>query len=236
MQKAQGWGTRTTFSNIETERLPTTSVVGTDGPFLRNFQTPGDPPNGPRIVFRARFNSYRESAVMHARSLSVSAVNFASAHDSSYYRHAKILGQGDDVALSVRWRYKIDRWRSQFAAMFHSEPKPLRPRLCPACGTLVGATATKCHACGANMTIVSGRGRNNPSARYGCPRNALQGVCENSLRVRRSVLERALLQKLQSEVLRPEVIEYALERFEKELVAAIDRWIYRQRNLQVCAP
>jgi len=57
------------------------------------------------------------------------------------------------VPLPVRWRYKLDRWRSQLAAMFHSEPKPLRPRLCPACGTLVGATATKCHQCGANMTF-----------------------------------------------------------------------------------
>jgi rhomboid protease GluP len=47
----------------------------------------------------------------------------------------------------------LDRWRSQIAAMFHSEQKPLRPRLCPACGTLVGATATKCHQCGANMTF-----------------------------------------------------------------------------------
>ena len=57
------------------------------------------------------------------------------------------------MPLSVRWRYKLDRWRSQIAAMFHSEPKQLRPRLCPACGTLVGATATKCHQCGANMTF-----------------------------------------------------------------------------------
>lgn len=57
------------------------------------------------------------------------------------------------MALPVRWRYKIDRWRSQLASMFHSEPKALRPRLCPACGTLVGATATKCHMCGANMTF-----------------------------------------------------------------------------------
>jgi len=47
----------------------------------------------------------------------------------------------------------LDRWRSQFAAMFHSEPKALRPRLCPACGTLVGATANKCHQCGASMTF-----------------------------------------------------------------------------------
>jgi rhomboid protease GluP len=73
--------------------------------------------------------------------------------DSGYYSHAKFSEQGDGVPLSVRWRYKLDRWRSQIAAMFHSEPKQLRPRLCPACGTLVGATATKCHQCGANMTF-----------------------------------------------------------------------------------
>jgi rhomboid protease GluP len=57
------------------------------------------------------------------------------------------------VPLPVRWRYKMDRWRSQMAALFHSEPKNLRPRLCPACGTLVGATAGKCHTCGASMTF-----------------------------------------------------------------------------------
>jgi rhomboid protease GluP len=61
--------------------------------------------------------------------------------------------QGDDVPLPVRWRYKLDRWRSQLSGMFRSEPKQIRPRLCPACGTLVGATATKCHQCGANMTF-----------------------------------------------------------------------------------
>ncbi len=57
------------------------------------------------------------------------------------------------MPLPVRWRYKVDRWRSQISAMFHSEPKIARPRLCPACGTLVGSTATKCHQCGANMTF-----------------------------------------------------------------------------------
>ena len=57
------------------------------------------------------------------------------------------------MPLPVRWRYKIDRWRSQIAGLFHSEPKPQRPRLCPACGTLVGATANKCHQCGASMTF-----------------------------------------------------------------------------------
>ncbi|HLJ24648.1 MAG TPA: rhomboid family intramembrane serine protease [Candidatus Acidoferrales bacterium] len=57
------------------------------------------------------------------------------------------------MPLPVRWRYKLDRWRTQMAALFHPEPKNLRPRLCPACGTLVGATAGKCHVCGANTTF-----------------------------------------------------------------------------------
>ena len=57
------------------------------------------------------------------------------------------------MPLSIRWRYKLDRWRAQLAGMFRSDPKQMRPRLCPACGTLVGATATKCHQCGANMTF-----------------------------------------------------------------------------------
>jgi rhomboid protease GluP len=57
------------------------------------------------------------------------------------------------VPLPVRWRYKLDRWRSQISGMFQSEPKQMRPKLCPACGTLVGATATKCHQCGASMTF-----------------------------------------------------------------------------------
>ena len=56
------------------------------------------------------------------------------------------------MPLPVRWRYKLDRWRSELGQMFHSEPKQLSPRLCPACGSLVGTTATSCHQCGASMT------------------------------------------------------------------------------------
>jgi rhomboid protease GluP len=57
------------------------------------------------------------------------------------------------MPLPIRWRYKLDRWRSDIAARFRSQPAPApRPRLCPACGTLVGATANRCHQCGASMT------------------------------------------------------------------------------------
>jgi rhomboid protease GluP len=58
------------------------------------------------------------------------------------------------VQLPVRWRYKLDRWRSQIASRFHSpKPSAARPRLCPACGTLVGSSAGRCHQCGASLTF-----------------------------------------------------------------------------------
>jgi rhomboid protease GluP len=58
------------------------------------------------------------------------------------------------MPLPVRWRYKLDRWRSDIRGTFRprSAGQP-RPRLCPACGTLVGANATRCHQCGASMTF-----------------------------------------------------------------------------------
>jgi len=57
------------------------------------------------------------------------------------------------VPLPLRWKWKLDRLRERAAALFGAPEKPSRPRLCPACGTLVGATATKCHECGASMTF-----------------------------------------------------------------------------------
>lgn len=57
------------------------------------------------------------------------------------------------MPLPPRWQWKLDRMREGFSAMFRAPEKPSRPRLCPACGTLVGATATKCHECGASMTF-----------------------------------------------------------------------------------
>ena len=82
----------------------------------------------------------------------------------------------------------------------------------------------KCGRCGANLTVVSGRGRNHQYAHYGCPMNAFRGesVCASKLRIRHDQLERRLLQGLQGEVLREDVIEYTLERFGHELVKALD--------------
>jgi rhomboid protease GluP len=62
--------------------------------------------------------------------------------------------RGDFMPIPVRWRYKLDRWRNEIQGKFTSRsPSPQRPRLCPACGTLVGASATRCHQCGASMSF-----------------------------------------------------------------------------------
>jgi rhomboid protease GluP len=54
--------------------------------------------------------------------------------------------------LSPRLRWKLDRFREQMSGLFGGGRKEeRRPQLCPACGTLVGSTATKCHQCGASM-------------------------------------------------------------------------------------
>lgn len=57
------------------------------------------------------------------------------------------------MSLPPRWQWKLNLWREHIAAIFRGQPEERRPRLCPACGTLVGSSATKCHECGASMTF-----------------------------------------------------------------------------------
>jgi rhomboid protease GluP len=57
------------------------------------------------------------------------------------------------LALSPRLRWKLDRFKEQISGAFGGKPEEARPKLCPACGTLVGASATRCHQCGASMTF-----------------------------------------------------------------------------------
>jgi rhomboid protease GluP len=55
------------------------------------------------------------------------------------------------VPLPLRWKWKLDGLRDLLFGGFRKQPENPRPRMCPACGTLVGTTATKCHMCGANV-------------------------------------------------------------------------------------
>ncbi len=57
------------------------------------------------------------------------------------------------MPLPLRWRLKIDRLRNSFSSAFHPQEKQRRPRMCPACGTLVGSTSNRCHQCGASLTF-----------------------------------------------------------------------------------
>jgi rhomboid protease GluP len=57
------------------------------------------------------------------------------------------------LALSPRLRWRLDQIRKKMDGIFSSRQEQPRPKLCPACGTLVGATATRCHQCGASLTF-----------------------------------------------------------------------------------
>ena len=57
------------------------------------------------------------------------------------------------MSLSPRLRWRFDQIRRKTSRAFMGEKDAPRPKLCPSCGTLVGATATRCHQCGASLTF-----------------------------------------------------------------------------------
>jgi len=57
------------------------------------------------------------------------------------------------LSVSPRLRWRLDQIRRKTSGAFIGQKDPPRPKLCPACGTLVGATATRCHQCGASLTF-----------------------------------------------------------------------------------
>jgi site-specific DNA recombinase len=83
----------------------------------------------------------------------------------------------------------------------------------------------KCSECGANVTILWGKGRNKTSAAYGCPSNFNRGetICKNTVRIRRDKLEATLLSWLQERILREDVVDYVLEKFEDGLLEAMEK-------------
>ncbi|HXY00950.1 MAG TPA: rhomboid family intramembrane serine protease [Candidatus Limnocylindrales bacterium] len=54
------------------------------------------------------------------------------------------------MPLPYRWQWRLDRWKNALRGFFGGEQQP-RPKLCPACGALVGISATRCHECGASL-------------------------------------------------------------------------------------
>jgi membrane associated rhomboid family serine protease len=55
------------------------------------------------------------------------------------------------LALPYRWQWRVERWKNAMRGFFGGSKEPPRPKLCPACGALVGITATRCHECGSSL-------------------------------------------------------------------------------------
>jgi chromosome segregation ATPase len=79
-----------------------------------------------------------------------------------------------------------------------------------------------CSECGAKVTIVTGSSKKG-RASYGCSRNYSRGTCSNDLHEKRDVVENHLLAELQRAVLRPEIVDQVLGRFEEQVTKEIDK-------------
>jgi site-specific DNA recombinase len=73
-----------------------------------------------------------------------------------------------------------------------------------------------CGLCGSNMVIVSGNGKRG-YVKYGCPSHRYRGVCSNSVMIRQDRLEEQLLAGLIQKLLRPDMLEYAVQVFAEQL-------------------
>jgi len=74
------------------------------------------------------------------------------------------------------------------------------------------AGAMKCGVCGGGIVQISGKG----SGYYGC-HNGKKKSCDNTLKISRAKLEKAVLQRLQDEVMQPDRIHQVFSRVEEEL-------------------
>jgi len=54
------------------------------------------------------------------------------------------------LALPYRWQWRVEKWKNAMRGFLGGEQQP-RPKICPACGALVGISATRCHECGASL-------------------------------------------------------------------------------------
>jgi len=54
------------------------------------------------------------------------------------------------LALPYRWQWRVEKWKNAMRGFFGGGQQP-RPKICPACGTLVGISATRCHECGTSL-------------------------------------------------------------------------------------
>ncbi len=55
------------------------------------------------------------------------------------------------MPLPYQWQMRVEKWRSTLRGIFGGGDERPRPKICPACGALVGISATRCHECGTSL-------------------------------------------------------------------------------------
>ena len=137
--------------------------------------------------------------------------------ESEWVRHSRpdLAIIGHDLWSAVRNRF------ASLPAIWGYQKKPgLLPRGTTSRHLFSGML--KCGNCGANLIIATGGGTHR-HPKYACSRRFNRGGCQNDLYIRRDDLEDMLLGKLQNELMRPEVRDYAVAQFQNQLEAARSR-------------
>lgn len=83
-----------------------------------------------------------------------------------------------------------------------------------------------CGVCGGNFNVIGGKGGD---ARYGCKGHRYNGACQNTLTIRREVLEARLLQALSRNARSDEVRAHLSMEFQNQLMVA---WKERRKKAQ----
>jgi rhomboid protease GluP len=55
------------------------------------------------------------------------------------------------LPLPYQWQMRVEKWKSALRGIFGGGDERPRPKICPACGALVGINATRCHECGTSL-------------------------------------------------------------------------------------
>jgi site-specific DNA recombinase len=128
------------------------------------------------------------------------------------------ISERADLAIVSRelWEQVQNRF-SSFDGL-HGQKRGLLPRSLTSPFLFSGLL--KCGDCGGNLIVGTGGGT-HVHKKYVCANYFNRGTCENDLYIRRDILEERLLGRLQSELLRPEVIDYAIAEFGRQLRTAL---------------
>jgi rhomboid protease GluP len=65
------------------------------------------------------------------------------------------------MALPIEWQASMESFKNSLRGFFGGNKEAPRPRMCPACGNLVGISATRCPNCGTSLNFslaAAGRG------------------------------------------------------------------------------